>query len=87
MGSSMLSLSSRVVSLPWTPSCSRQVGAALLPYSHEGPRPMLSVHELSLSMSEPILSLSMPLLAKSGSKWVEAQWFGLTLSSCLNAMA
>ena len=30
-----------------------------------GPRPMLSMHELSLSMPEPMLSPSMLILAKS----------------------
>ena len=37
-----------------------------MPLSHLGPRPMLSMHELSLSMPEPMLSLSMLILAKSG---------------------
>ena len=38
-----------------------------LPCSHLGPRPMLSMHELSLSMPEPMLSLSMLILAASWS--------------------
>ena len=41
-------------------------GCPPLPCSHLGPRPMLSMHELSLSMPEPMLSLSMLILAKSG---------------------
>ena len=50
---------------PKTLSCSRQGGAALhpLPCSHQGPRQMLSIDELSLSMPEPMLSLSMLILA------------------------
>ena len=38
-------------------------GRPPLPCSHLGPRPMLSMHELSLSMPEPMLSLSMLILA------------------------
>ena len=38
-------------------------GCPPLPCSHLGPRPMLSMHELSLSMPEPMLSLSMLILA------------------------
>ena len=38
-----------------------------LPCSHLGPRPMLSMHELSLSMPEPMLILSMLILALSPS--------------------
>ena len=38
-------------------------GGALLPCSHLGPRPMLSMQELSLVMPEPMLSLSMLILA------------------------
>ena len=37
-------------------------GPAPLPCSHLGPRPMLSMHELSLP--EPMLSLSMLILAR-----------------------
>ena len=40
-------------------------GCPPLPCSHLGPRPMLSMHELSLSMPEPMLSLSMLILAAS----------------------
>ena len=39
-------------------------GCPPLPCSHLGPRPMLSMHELSLSMPEPMLSLSMLILAR-----------------------
>ena len=49
---------------PRTQSRSRQGGGCPpLPCSHLGPRPMLSMHELSLSMPEPMLSLSMLILA------------------------
>ena len=38
-------------------------GCAPLPCSHLGPRPTLSMRELSLSMPEPMLSLIMLILA------------------------
>ena len=40
-------------------------GGAPLPCSLQGPWPRLSMHELSLSMPEPMLSLSMTILPKS----------------------
>ena len=48
------------------PFKARGGGCPLLPCSHLGPRPMLSMHELSLSMPEPMLSPSMLILAQSG---------------------
>ena len=48
------------------PFKARGGAAPPLPCSHLGPRPMLSMHELSLSMPEPMLSMSMLILAKSG---------------------
>ena len=51
---------------PRTQSRSRQGGGCPPPpCSHLGPRPLLSMHELSLSMPEPMLSLSMLILAAS----------------------
>ena len=51
-------------------------GCPPLPRSHLGPRPMLSMHELSLSVPEPILSLSMLMLDAvshvSRSTWLRA---------------
>ena len=46
-------------------------GCPPVPCSHLGPRPMLSMHELSLSMPEPMLSLSMLILAKSSQAKVQ----------------
>ena len=47
----------------WPRTQKRQGGAAPLPLTALGSRPMLSMHELSLSMPEPMLSLSMLILA------------------------
>ena len=40
-------------------------GPPLPSWQPEGPWPMLSMHELSLSMPEPMLSLSMTILVQS----------------------
>ena len=61
-------LSSCMLSIGRGPKAVQGKGAGCppLPCSHLGPSPMLSMHELSLSMPEPMLSLSMLILAKSG---------------------
>ena len=68
IGSGMLRLSSCMLSIGRGPKAVQGKGGGCppLPCSHLGPRPMLSMHELSLSMPEPMLSLSMLILAKSG---------------------
>ena len=92
IGTGMLRLSSCMLSIGRGPKAVQGKGGGCppLPCSHLGPRPMLSMHELSLSMPEPMLSLSMLILAKSGQpkskswltkvpKWVENRQFGLKL--------
>ena len=67
IGSDMFRLSSCMLSIGRGPKAVQgKGGLPPLPCSHLGPRPMLSMHELSLSMPEPMLSLSMLILAKSG---------------------
>ena len=62
IGSGMLS--SCMLSLGLGPECEQgKGGLPPLPCSHLGPRPTLSMHGLSLSMPEPMLSLSMLILA------------------------
>ena len=65
IGSGMLRFSSCMLSIGRGPKALQGNGGGLppLPCSHLGPRPMLSMHELSLSMPEPMLSLSMLILA------------------------
>ena len=68
IGSGMLRLSSCMLSIGRGPKAVQGKGGGCppLPCSHLGPGPMLSMHELSLSMPKPMLSLSMLILAKSG---------------------
>ena len=63
IGSGMLRLSSCMLSIGRGPKAVQGKGGGCppLPCSHLGPRPMLSMHELSLP--EPMLSLSMLILA------------------------
>ena len=63
VGSGMLRLSSCMLSIGRGPKAIQGKGGdcPCLPCSHLGPRPMLSMHELSLP--EPMLSLSMLILA------------------------
>ena len=61
IGSGMRRLSSCMLSICRGPKSKAREGRAPLPCSHLGPRPMLSMHELSLP--EPMLSLSMVILA------------------------
>ena len=64
IGSGMLSLSLCMLTIGQGPKAIQgKEGRPPLPCSHFGPRPMLSMHELSLSMPEPMLSLSMLILA------------------------
>ena len=65
IGSGMLRLSSCMLSIGRGPKAVQGKGAGLrpLPCSHLGLRPMLSMHELSLSMPSQMLSLSMLILA------------------------
>ena len=64
IGSDMLRLSSCMLSIGQEAKYEQgRGGLPPLPCSHLGPRPMLSMHELSLSMPEPNLSLSMLILA------------------------
>ena len=68
IGSGMLRLSSCMLSIGRGPKAVQgKGGGPPLPCSHLGPRPMLSMHELSLP--EPMLSLNMLILAAS---WVSA---------------
>ena len=55
-----------MLSIGLGPKCEQGKGGQLPPLALTalGPRPMLSMHELSLSMPEPMLSLSMLILAK-----------------------
>ena len=55
-------------------------GCPPLPCSHLGPRPMLSMHELSLP--EPMLSLNMLILAASWVATTIRQLFKTTISPC-----
>ena len=64
IGSGVLGLSSCMPSIGRGPKCEQgKGGRPPLPRTALGPRPMLSMHELSLSMPEPTLSLSMLILA------------------------
>ena len=66
IGSGMLRLSSCMLSIGRGPKAVQgKGGLPPLPCSHLGPRPMLSMHELSLP--EPMLSLNMLIVAAS---WV-----------------
>ena len=63
IGSGMLRLSSCMLSIGLGPKCEQGKGVRPpLPRTALGPRPMLSMHELSLSMPEPMLSLSILIL-------------------------
>ena len=64
IGSGMLRLSSCMLRIGRGPKAVQgKGGGPPVPCSHLSPRPMLSMHELSLSMPEPMLSLSMLILA------------------------
>ena len=65
IGSGMLRLSSCMISIGRGPKAvqGKRGGCPPLPCSHLGPRPMLSMLELSLP--EPMLSLNMLILAAS----------------------
>ena len=65
IGSGMLRLSSCMLSIGRGPKAVQGKGGGCLPLpcSHLGSRPMLSMHELSMTMPEPMLSLTMLILA------------------------